>query len=105
MFFYASKIAWYVLQPSSMLLVLFLAGLALHWFGRRRVAIQVLALAVAIYAIGGLTPLANAVLWSLESRYPRPAIDELNRLDGIIVLGGVVDTLVAQDGGEIPLNE
>lgn len=105
MFFYASKIAWYVLQPSSMLLVLFLAGLVLHWFGRRRAAIRVLALTVAIYAIGGLTPLANAVLWSLERYYPRPAMEELDRVEGIIVLGGVVDTLVAQDGAEIPLNE
>lgn len=105
MFFYASKIVWYLLQPSSMLLMVFLAGLALYRFGRQRAGIRVVILAVAIYAIGGLTPVANAILLSLEHRYPRPLLDQLDRVDGVIVLGGVVDTLVAKDGGEVPLNE
>jgi uncharacterized SAM-binding protein YcdF (DUF218 family) len=105
MFFYASKVVWYLLQPSSMLLMLFVAALLLLRLGRQKAGIRVLALTVALYGIGGLTPLANAVLLTLEHRYPRPEIDKLDRLDGMIVLGGVVDTLVARDGAETPLNE
>jgi uncharacterized SAM-binding protein YcdF (DUF218 family) len=105
MFFYASKVVWYLLQPSSMLLTLFIAGLLLYRLGRRTAGIRVVALSVALYGIGGLTPLANAILLTLEHRYPRPEIDKLDRLDGVIVLGGVVDTLVARDRAEIPLNE
>jgi uncharacterized SAM-binding protein YcdF (DUF218 family) len=105
MFFYASKVVWYVLQPSSMLLLLFIAGLLFYRFGWRRTGGRILVFSVALYAIAGLSPLANIILWTLEGHYARPVIEDLDRLDGMIVLGGVVDTMVSEERGEVALTE
>jgi uncharacterized SAM-binding protein YcdF (DUF218 family) len=104
-FFYASKIMWFVLQPSSMLLLILAFGLLLYRLGRTTFAIRLLAGAVVIYAIGGLTPVSNALMLSLEQHYPRPDAQNAGPIDGIIVLGGVIDGLVSSKGGEIALNE
>jgi uncharacterized SAM-binding protein YcdF (DUF218 family) len=58
-----------------------------------------------IYAIAGLSPLGNAMMLGLEQQYSRPLMEELNDVTGIIVLGGVVDTLVTSTRDEIALNE
>lgn len=105
MFFYASKIIWFFLQPSTLLLVLLIAGLVLYRAGRTETAIRVLIAATAIYGIAGLSPLANALMLSLEYRYSRPNIEDGERVDGIVILGGVVDALVSGSRNEIALNE
>ncbi len=66
---------------------------------------RVLVAGVAIYAIVGLSPLANAVMLSLEQNYPKRSMNDLDRVDGIIILGGMVDTLVSSERNEIALNE
>jgi uncharacterized SAM-binding protein YcdF (DUF218 family) len=105
MFFYLSKIIWFLVQPSSMLLIFFILGLVLYRLGRQRMAIRMLGAAVALYAIGGLSPLANAMMLSLERFYQPPSVETIGRVDGIIVLGGVIDALVSGERGEIALNE
>lgn len=105
MFFYASKIIWFVVQPSALLLLLLLFGLFLYWIGRTRTAIRVLAVSVAIYAVGCLTPLGNAVTLSLEQQYSKPNLADSDRVDGIVILGGIIDTLVASRRHEITLGE
>jgi uncharacterized SAM-binding protein YcdF (DUF218 family) len=88
-----------------MLLLILVFGLLLYRLGRTRLAMRVLAGAVAIYAIGGLTPVSNALMLSLEQHSPRPDAQNAGAIDGIIVLGGVIDGLVSSQGGEIALNE
>ena len=105
MFFYASKIIWFFIQPSTLLLLLFLFGLFLYFRGRTKSGIRILTAAVAIYAVVGLSPLANTLLLSLESRYAKPNIEDVSNIDGIIVLGGVIDALVSAGHEEIALNE
>jgi len=105
MFFYASKIIWYVAQPSSMLLLLFALGLLLYWRGWRKTGRHAVVLAVAIYAIGGLSPLANALMLSLEQQVERRSVADAGRFDGLIVLGGVIDGRASAQTGQIALNE
>ncbi|WP_088348255.1 MULTISPECIES: YdcF family protein [Rhodomicrobium] len=105
MFFYASKVIWYFLQPSTFLILLFALGFVLYWRGRTRAGIRVLLATVLIYAVAGLSPLANAMMYGLERIYTRPGMDALDRVDGIIVLGGVIDALVSSTRDEIALNE
>ncbi|MGB0084688.1 MAG: YdcF family protein, partial [Rhodomicrobiaceae bacterium] len=52
-----------------------------------------------------LTPLANAMLLSLEQQYSRPAPTDSDRVDGMIVLGGMIDSLVSVARNEVALNE
>lgn len=105
MFFYLSKIVWFVLQPSSLLIILFALGFLLYWRGWRRGGIGLLLVTVMIYVVAGLSPLANAMIFSLERHYPPGQLDASQEVQGIIVLGGVIDTLVAANGDEIALNE
>ena len=105
MFFYASKIIWYVLQPSSLLLLMLASGVISYGFGRMRAAMRLLVAATVIYALGGLTPISNALMLSLERHFARPDMENVGPVDGIIVLGGVIDGLVSSQGGEIALNE
>lgn len=105
MLFYASKIIWFFLQPSSFLILLFASGFWVYWRGRTRLGIRILLITALIYAIAGLSPLGNAMMLGLEQQFTRPPMEELNAVTGIIVLGGVVDTLVTSTRDEIALNE
>lgn len=88
-----SKLFWLVAEPSSSLLLLWLAGAVLLWtrwlkLGRVLVsAAAAISLAIAIFPIGELA------LKPIEDRFP-PLHSLPTRVDGIIVLGGVVDDYV-----------
>jgi uncharacterized SAM-binding protein YcdF (DUF218 family) len=88
-----SKLFWLVAEPSSFLLTLWLAGTALLWtpwrvWGRGLVTLAALVtLAVAMFPIGQL------VIKPIEDRF-HPLVALPPRVDGIIVLGGVVDESV-----------
>ncbi|MEM5582516.1 YdcF family protein [Roseibium sp. AS2] len=102
MFFYLSKIGGFVIQPSNFLLALIVIGLLVgmrrHW----RPGGRGLAWAGAIgLAICGFSPAANWLLLPLEDRFQRPG--QIEGFDGIIVLGGAVDTVVTGARGDTAL--
>jgi uncharacterized SAM-binding protein YcdF (DUF218 family) len=105
MFFYLSKVIWFLVQPSSMLLLIFILGLVLYRLGRQKAAIRTLVATAAIYAIGGFSPLASAMILTLEQQYSRPDIEDGTEVDGIIVLGGVINTLISNSRKVITLSE
>jgi uncharacterized SAM-binding protein YcdF (DUF218 family) len=105
MFFYASKLIGYVIQPSTALMLLFAFGFSLYWRGRAKAGMRVLAASIAIYIVASISPLPNAIMLGLEQHYSRPTAASLDRVDGIIILGGVVDTIVSRTRDEISLNE
>ena len=92
MFFYAAKILWMLLQPSSLIGEALLIGLILartkwHRFGRR-----VLAGSVAAFFAIGLLPLGAWLLIPLENRFSRTSLESDPPPTGIIVLGGAEDS-------------
>jgi uncharacterized SAM-binding protein YcdF (DUF218 family) len=105
MFFYLSKIVWFFAQPSSLLAVLFAIGTYLYWRGQGRKGVRAFFAAALIYAIGGLSPLGNILLIPLEQAHVRDAGQAMDPPQGIIVLGGAVDTVVASARDEVPLTE
>jgi uncharacterized SAM-binding protein YcdF (DUF218 family) len=93
MFFFVSKVFWYVVEPINFLLIVGLAGILLGFarsawrarLGRRMTAGAVVALAILAFSpLGGLT------LRPLEDRFPLPGAD-LPAPTGIIVLGGALE--------------
>lgn len=102
MFFHVSKLVWFVLQPSSLIAILLIAGLALSLW-RRRQGLWLTALGAAAYLIAGFSPLGHWLLIPLEERFARSELSE--PLDGIIVLGGSIDTVVSRARGVTALNE
>ena len=88
-----SKLFWLVAEPSSLLLLCWLLGCVLlwtRWLGIGRVMVS--GAAVATLAIAML-PIGEWALRPIEDRFP-PPVTLPNRVDGIIVLGGVVDEYV-----------
>lgn len=88
-----SKLFWMLAEPSSALLLAWLAGSVLLWtrwrhWGRGLVtAAALVTFAVAMFPIGPL------LLQPIEDRFP-PAVTLPPRVDGVIVLGGVVDDYI-----------
>lgn len=88
-----SKIFWLIAQPSSLLLSLLVLGVLLLWTPWRRLARWCLTLTLALILAGTLLPVGQYVVKPIEDRFP-PALNLPPRIDGIIVLGGVVDDSV-----------
>ena len=103
MFFVLSKVFGFVTAPSNALAILGLLGLALAVFGARGAGLALMGAAMIGVAVFGLSPAANLLLLPLEQRFQRP--NPVAPPDGIIVLGGSFDTVVAGARREIALTE
>lgn len=105
MFYYASKVAWFLATPSNLLVVLILVGLALSPVRRlRRGGLAIAAAFTLLILIGGLTPLSSYIILPLEERFPiRP--DDDRPVDGIILLGGAVEADESAASGQLVAND
>jgi len=96
-----SKLLTPLLQPGNFLLLLVLIGLisSRRWHGGRILAwLGVLCLlAMAIFPAGGIA------VTTLEDRFPQPVLP--TKVDGIIVLGGSVQTGTSASRGQPTLND
>ncbi|MDR1828181.1 MAG: YdcF family protein [Methylobacteriaceae bacterium] len=105
MFYYLSKVVWFLAVPSNLLPLLALLGVLLGRFDRfRQAGFRLAVFALALLLFCGLGPVANWALLPLEQRFP-PFADASRPVDGIIVLGGgaMPEETVAR--GQIVLNE
>jgi uncharacterized SAM-binding protein YcdF (DUF218 family) len=102
--FYASKLLWFLLQPSSLIAGSLTFGALLVWRNRMLWGKRLLALGVAGYLAAGFSPLGNWLFLPLEERVARAALDG-ETVSGIIVLGGALDTVIGLSRGGPPLNE
>jgi len=102
MFFYVAKVGGFFLQPSNMLLALLFLGLLVSLRKRwRRAGRGFIWLGALGFAVCGFSPAANWLIQPLEDRYQRPA--NVAGYDGIVVLGGAVDTIVTGGRGDTAL--
>lgn len=104
MFFIFSKILGFFAVPSNLLIVLGILGIALVAARRSAFGLRLMAASIVLLALCGLSPLGNALILPLEERFPPGAFGR-GAPDGIVVLGGAFDTLVASTRSEIALNE
>jgi uncharacterized SAM-binding protein YcdF (DUF218 family) len=105
MFFYAAKLVWFLLQPSTLLVLLLLAGLALLWTRWWRIGRALAVLAGSLLLFIGLSPLGNALILPLEERFPRADLRTGPPPTGFILLGGAEDRLVGTARKAPTLNE
>ena len=105
MFYYASKIAWFFATPSNLLPALVAFGLGLMaWRRARRPGFALAVLGTLAIFVAGLSPLANWVVLPLEQRFPAYR-DDGRPVTGVIVLGGALESEVADRRGQVTLNE
>ena len=102
-----SKIAGFLVLPSSLAILAIFAGLCLSWRGARTVWSARLIWGGALFLLSaGIFPLGNVLILPLEQRFadvkPPAAID---KIDGIIILGGFEDGWVSAGRGMLAVNE
>lgn len=106
MLFHLSKIVWFLLQPSSLILGALIAGAILAFTAWRRLARCLLWGAIAALLICGLLPLGDVLIQPLEQRFPRADLERLGpSVAGIIVLGGAEDNRAMDTPQLAGLNE
>ncbi|MFL5333568.1 MAG: YdcF family protein [Geminicoccaceae bacterium] len=108
MTFLLSKLLWFVVRPSTLLLLLACAGLALTWSRRtwtRRARLGRWMLLCGLAGLVAITmlPVGNWLLIPLEERFPRPERPP-EKVDGIIVLSGAVEPSLTKEHGIPSLN-
>src|SRR6516162_3222054 len=102
MVFLISKLAWDVLSPSVLMLLLSWFGLGLIWTRHLRWGYRLLVAGLSGYLLILLLPINVFLSLPLEDRFPR--LTELSRVDGIIVLGGAIEPELSSDRGIVSLN-
>lgn len=107
MLYALSKILWALLQPSSLLGLMVVAGVALaRKQSTARFGLRLATFGIVLVAVLGLTPLATILLLPLEQRFPQPVVrDGSTDFTGIVVLGGAEDPRVSAARGRLHLNE
>jgi uncharacterized SAM-binding protein YcdF (DUF218 family) len=105
-FFVAAKVAWFLLQPSSLMVGAVIAGTLLGHTAWRRLARGLLWGAIAALLVCGLSPLGDVLIGPLERRFPRVELERGGTpIAGIIVLGGAEDGRAAGTPQLAALNE
>ncbi len=104
MIFVLSKLLWSVLTPSVLLLIVAAAGLLLAFRSRARSGRVLLLLGLGGFAAIGLLPAGNFAALPLEDRFAQPSPMPAH-VDGIVVLGGALETALTQSRGLPSLND
>lgn len=92
MFFYPAKALWFLLQPSSVMLMALVGAFWLVPIGLKR-ARWLIGGALAI-GLAGWSPLANLLFLSLEQRFERANLNTAP-VTGFIILGGGEEAVIA----------
>ncbi|MFA6020752.1 MAG: YdcF family protein [Rhodospirillales bacterium] len=100
--FILSKALWLAVNPGNLLLLLLIAAVALL-FTKRRFAWgrRLAALITALLLVLSTLPLGRWLFVPLETRFPAQELP--GKVDGIVVLGGFVDTVTSQKTGQVEL--
>jgi uncharacterized SAM-binding protein YcdF (DUF218 family) len=104
MLFVLSKLAWFALDPSNLLLGALVAGALLASTRWRRAGRRLVTLAAFSALAVTVVPVGLWLLVPLENRFPVPA-QLPARADGIVTLGGAVDQVVTAARGQAALLE
>ena len=98
MFFVLSKLFAFATLPSTVLVIVGLAGVALSLTRWRRAGRALMAAALLLLALAGLSPAPSLLAATLESRFPDWTPSAAPPA-GIIVLGGAIDADSSRKAG------
>jgi len=105
MFYLASKVLFFIFQPSSLAAILVILGV----WGLRRSPLSRWALGSTLTGLGwivlaGFLPIGNLLVFPLEQKFPAISDQQLksrNDIAGIILLGGFEDGWVTAGRGSL----
>lgn len=102
MFFYLSKIFWFFASPGNAFLLVLLLGLFLSGTRFKRIGKFCVSVAIIFALAVTFVPIGPYMLKTLEDRFPAP-VTLPERIDGIVVLGGVVDPTMSANRGTVAI--
>jgi uncharacterized SAM-binding protein YcdF (DUF218 family) len=102
MFFILSKVLAFLVVPSNIVLCIGLLGLILLVTRFRRFGAGLMAACLVLVVVVGVLPIGAAMFWALENRFPAWK-DDGRPVDGIIVLGGMIDPHMSAVRGGLSL--
>jgi uncharacterized SAM-binding protein YcdF (DUF218 family) len=100
-FFYVSKIAWFLAGPTNLLVIMGALGAALLFTRWRRLGRALATIGALGLFVIGFSPLAKFIARPLEDRFPQREAGAAGPVDGIVVLGGGIGF----GRGQIAFNE
>jgi uncharacterized SAM-binding protein YcdF (DUF218 family) len=103
MFFTLSKVFGFFTQPSNMIAAICVVGAILLLTGWQRRGAQVVTFGILLLLLVGYSPAANVLLLSLTERFPAWQAGGRDA-DGIIVLGGAIDSEATAARGALEVN-
>lgn len=98
-----SKLGWWLISPLNLGFVILLIALALLWTKRWRLGRALIGLLAVCGLAISVLPVADWTIRPLEDRFPA-VTSPLERVDGIVVLGGVMDQFMTRARGQPSLN-
>lgn len=102
-FFIASKLIGALLRPDTWIVLALAVVVLAVVSNRRRLALWIGSITLSLLVALAILPLGDLLLQPIERTYPaEPALD---RVDGIIVLGGGEDARASAFWGQMQLNE
>jgi len=103
MFFYAAKVGWFLMQPSTIILLFLAAAWWARKTGRDIASGRLLAAGLGLYLLAA-TPVPNLLTLPLEQRFARAPLSG-PPVTGILILGGGEDAPIADARATHALNE
>ena len=104
MFFILSKTLALFTLPSSLLIVLAIAGTVLLFMRFARIGRTFLVISMLGFVVFGFSPLGKALFWMLENRFPAWNATS-GAPTGFIILGGSVDPAISAAHGEVAITD
>lgn len=104
MFFVLTKTLGFFALPSNLLMSIGLCGVVLLCTRFRRLASMLIVSSVVLLAVAGFSPLGNVLMLALEQRFP-PWDAAHGPPDGIVVLGGAIESEISVTRGEVAVND
>jgi uncharacterized SAM-binding protein YcdF (DUF218 family) len=102
--YYLSKAFWLLVQPGNLLALLIVLGALLLFTRWRRLGRGIVVVAGLLLAIAAILPVGEWLLAPLENRFP--ALTQMpEHVDGIIMLGGAVSTLLTAERRQPTVND
>jgi uncharacterized SAM-binding protein YcdF (DUF218 family) len=99
-----SKAFWLVAQPGNLLVALLAIGALLLFTGWRGFGRFLIVLVALVSVVIALVPVGRWALEPLEDRFP-PLTSLPAKVDGIVMLGGAVSTVLSEARGQPQVNE
>ncbi len=92
MFYPLAKILWFLFKPSSLIVIILVAGVVLSATPGHRLGRRLLFGGLFTLVLVSLSPIGEWLFLPLENRFPRADLTDGVPIAGIILLGGVEDT-------------